>query len=309
MILVDLSQVMISNLFANMAMAEKAGQNVTDDNSPDPASRKLVTKEDDKKILWSEDLIRHMVLNSLRYYKMKFQAKYGKLVICVDNKHYWRKDVFPYYKANRKRDRDSSPIDWHSVFESLNKIRTEISEFFPYHVMNVEGAEADDIIGVVAKREHTAERILILSGDKDFVQLQKYPNIDQYAPIQKVFIRSEKPAEAIREHIMLGDSGDGIPNFLSADDTFVSGKRQTPIRKEKLARWVKEPKPENFCDLKMLRGYKRNQELIDLDFIPKTVQKAIVDEWEKPFTENRKHLLDYFVKNKLVHLMDHLNEF
>lgn len=293
MILVDLSQVMISNLFANMAMAEKK----------DP------TDKTDRSIIWSEDLIRHMVLNSLRYYKMKFQEKYGNLVICCDNKHYWRKDVFPYYKASRRKDREASNIDWHSVFESLNKIRGEIRDVFPYKVLNVEQAEADDLIGVVAKREHTAERVLILSGDKDFVQLQKYPNIDQFAPIQKIFIRTENPIEALREHIMLGDSGDGIPNFLSPDDCFVSGQRQTPVRKDKLARWVKEDKPENFCDIKMLRGYKRNQALIDLEKIPSDIQSAIVEEWEAPFSPSRKHLLDYFVKHKLVNLMDHLGEF
>lgn len=293
MILVDLSQVMISNLFANMAMAEK----------------KNPTDKSDKSILWSEDLIRHMVLNSLRYYKMKFQVKYGRLVICCDNKHYWRRDIFPHYKAARRRDREASDIDWHSVFESLNKIRSEITEFFPYQVLNVDKAEADDLIGVVAKREHTAERVLILSGDKDFVQLQKYPNIDQYAPIQKTFISTANPIEALREHIMLGDSGDGIPNFLSPDDCFVSGLRQTPIRKDKLSRWVKEATPENFCDIKMLRGYKRNQALIDLEQIPKEIQQAIVDTWEAPFKENRKHLLDYFVKHKLSQLMEHLGEF
>jgi hypothetical protein len=293
MILVDLSQVMISNLFANMAMAKKK----------DP------TKKDDKKILWDEDLIRHMVLNSLRYYKMKFQAKYGELVICCDSKHYWRRDVFPYYKDSRKKDRDKSEIDWHAVFDSLNKIKAEIKEFFPYKVVEVDRAEADDLIGVIAKREHRSERILILSGDKDFVQLQKYPNIDQFAPIQKVFIKSDSPVEALRSHIMTGDSGDGIPNFLSPDDCFVTGTRQTPIRQEKLARWIKESKPENFCDIKMLRGYKRNAALIDLEQIPKEIQDAIVAEWEKPFSASRKHLLDYFVKNQLVNLMDHLSDF
>jgi hypothetical protein len=279
----------------------------TDDNSPDPAFR--TTVEEPHKREWSEDLIRHMVLNSLRYYKMKFQAKYGELVIACDHKHYWRKDVFQYYKANRRKNRENSDIDWSKVFTSLGKIREELAAFSPYRVLYIDGAEADDVIGVIAKHEHTVERILILSGDKDFVQLQKYPNIDQYAPIQKVFIRSEDPVISLREHIMLGDNGDGIPNFLSADDTFVSGKRQTPIRKDKLARWVKEPKPENFCDSKMLRGYKRNQQLIDLECIPKNIQQAIVDEWNKPFTSTRKHLLAYFVKFKLVNLLDHIGEF
>ena len=115
--------------------------------------------------------------------------------------------------------------------------------------------------------------------------------------------------EKLREQIMLGDIGDGIPNFCSEDDTFVSGGRQTPIRRNNLNRWVKEPNPENFCDIKMLRGYKRNQNLIDLDFIPKEIQKSIITEWEKPYTESRKHLWDYFVKHKLSTLADRIGEF
>jgi hypothetical protein len=255
------------------------------------------------------DFLRHMVLNSLRYYRTKFGNKYGRLVICADNRHYWRKDVFEYYKAGRKKNRDKSPLDWNMIFDTLNKLREEISEYLPYQVLNVDGCEADDLIGVLAKKNHTAEKILVLSGDRDFIQLQKWPNIEQYAAIQKQFLNTDNPVEYLREHIMLGDSGDGIPNFKSADDIFVSGGRQTSIRKSDLARWVKESKPENFCDIGMLRGYRRNQTLIDLDFIPKEIQKAIVDAFDKPFTESRKKLFDYFVRFKLSNLMDHIQEF
>ena len=257
----------------------------------------------------NEDLIRHMVLNSLRYYRTQFGNKYGNLIICCDSHHYWRKDVFPYYKAGRKKNRDNSPLDWHLIFETLNKLRNEIAEYLPYRVINIEGTEADDLIGVISKREHTAEKILVLSGDKDLIQLQKYPNIEQYAPIQKHFLKNLNPPEKLREHIMLGDAGDGVPNFKSPDDTFVTGHRQATIRRTDLARWVKETKPENFCDSKMLKGYKRNQNLIDLDFIPKDLQKSIISEWEKPFSESRKKLWEYFVQHKLATLADKIQEF
>jgi 5'-3' exonuclease, N-terminal resolvase-like domain/T4 RNase H, C terminal len=284
MILVDFNQVAISNLFANIHGTGEIG-------------------------VIDADLIRHMVLNSLRSYRKKFKNKYGELVICADNRHYWRKEVFPHYKANRKKDRENSTIDWNMVFETMGLLREELTEFFPYRMLNIPRAEADDIIGVLAKYEHRVENILVLSGDKDFAQLQKFKNVDQYAPIQKTFLTPDDPVVTLREHIMAGDVGDGIPNFKSADDTFVSGKRQTPIRKDDLARWAREANPENFCDLKMLRGYKRNQELIDLERIPNDVQDAIKAEWDKPFTPNRKNLLNYFVKHKLVNLLDQLSEF
>lgn len=294
MILVDFNQVAISNLFVL-----GFGKTPLD----------LYNYPENTAFGINEDSIRHMVLNSLRAYRTKFKNKYGELVICSDNRHYWRKDVFPYYKANRKKDREKSSIDWPMVFETINKLREEITEHFPYRLLNIDGAEADDLIGVIAKQEHMVENVLILSGDKDFVQLQKFKNIDQYAPIQKTFLATDDPVVALRKHIMSGDSGDGIPNFKSDDDTFVKGKRQTGIGKDDLARWAKESKPENFCDNKMLRGYKRNQELIELDRIPKHIQDAILAEWDKPHKANRKKLLNYFVQNKLVNLMDQLSEF
>lgn len=293
MILVDLSQVMMSNIFVNAGhyMAPNPGEET---GRP-----------------FDEGLIRHMVLNSLRYYKMKFGKKYGKLVIACDSKHYWRKEIFPHYKHGRAKARKESPLDWQLIHNTMNLLKAELAEFFPYQVIDIPRAEADDIIGVIAKREHTVEKVLVLSGDKDFVQLQKYKNVDQYAPIQKTFVY---PADgdavvSLRTHIMCGDDGDGIPNFMSPDDTFVTGQRQVGLKKDNLARWAKESKPENFCDIKMLRGWKRNQQLIDLDYIPKDVVEAIVEAWDAPFVPSRKHLLDYFIRNKLDTLLGSIGEF
>jgi hypothetical protein len=262
-----------------------------------------------EKTIIEEDLLRHMVLNSLRYYHNKFKEKYGQMIICCDSGRYWRKDIFPFYKANRKKTRDNSGLNWHEIFDSLNKIREEIREYLPYRVINIDGCEADDIIAVVAKKNHTAEKILIISSDKDFQNLQQYPNIEQFAPVQKKMLKCNNPIEFLREHIMCGDRGDGIPNFLSPDDCFVKNIRQTPIRKDKLSRWVKESKPENFCDIKMLSGYRRNERLISFDKIPQEIQESILTEWESPFTESRKHLFDYFVKYKLMQMMDRIQEF
>jgi hypothetical protein len=306
-ILIDYNQIAISNLFANIGAFHETKPETT---LPDKKEHSDFPGQPGDKTKINEDLIRHMVLNSLRYYKMKFGEKYGNLIICCDSNHYWRKDVFPYYKSNRKKNRDNSGLDWNLIFNSLNKIRDEIDIFLPYRVIDIPNTEADDSIGVIAKREHTAEKVLILSGDKDFPQLQKYPNIEQYAPVQKHFIKTDNPIEFLREHIMLGDYGDGVPNFLSDADTFVNkDKRQVSIRKDNLARWVKESNPLNFCTGKMLNGYARNKQLIDLEFIPKNIQGNIIEEWEKPYAESRKGLWDYFVAHKLATLMDKIGEF
>lgn len=283
MILIDLNQVLISNLMQQIGSNPK-------------------TKLD-------EDLIRHMVLNSLRSYVRQFKQKYGDIVICCDSKKYWRREVFPFYKANRKKDRDKSDFDWGLIFETLNKIREELKENFPYRVLEVEGAEADDIIAVLSARLAPNEEVLILSSDKDFVQLQKYPNVTQFSPILKRYVKADDPKLYTKEHILKGDRGDGIPNFLSADNTFALGERQKVINSKKLSEWLRKT-PEEFCiNDTMLRGYKRNQMLVDLDFIPENIKQQIVESFESTKPGTRQKMFNYFIEKRLSNLMEVIDEF
>ena len=282
MILVDLNQVAISNLMVS-----------------------INTYNRNQEI--NEDLLRHMVLNSLRAYKVKFGEKYGELVICCDGRHYWRRDIFPFYKAGRKKDRASSTLDWTLIFETLNKIRDEIKEYFPYIVIDVDRTEADDIIAVLVQNKGPFEPVLILSGDKDFMQLQKHHNVDQYAPVQKKFLRVNSPEAFLKEQIIRGDRGDGVPNCLSADDVLVKGERQKSISKKKLSVWL-ENDPKDFSD-QMLRGYRRNEQLIDLEFIPNDLQEEVLYQYKSACSGDRSKLFNYFVKHKLKNLMENIQEF
>lgn len=97
------------------------------------------------------DLLRHMILNQIRNYRKRFGNEYGEVVIACDNRHYWRRDVYPFYKASRKKSRDSSGHDWSSIFDALHQIRSELDEFLPYPVLDIDGAEADDVIGALAE--------------------------------------------------------------------------------------------------------------------------------------------------------------
>jgi len=256
-----------------------------------------------------ENLLRHMILNSIRANKMKFGPEYGELVIAADAKHSWRKDVFPYYKANRKRDRDASELNWNLIFESLNKIRDELKSVFPYRVIKLDGAEADDVIATLVKnRPHDFDKVLILSGDKDFQQLQQYANVKQYSPVLKKFITCKNPSAFLKEHIIRGDVGDGIPNFLSADDSLVTGTRQKPISSKKLEVWLKTF-PIEFCTQDMLRGFKRNQQLVDFEYIPAEIEAAILEEYKNEANKDRTKLFDYFITNKLKNLVESINDF
>lgn len=261
-----------------------------------------------------ENLIRHMVLNSIRMYNVKFKGEYGEMIICADDRKYWRRDVFPYYKASRKKDREASPFDWNLIFETLNKIRDELRDTFPYPVLQVDKTEADDIIGTLCHKygvdlmNSSTEKILILSSDKDFMQLQKFANVEQYSPAAKKFLKTNEPDKFLREHIIKGDRGDGIPNILSSDDTFVTDKRQKPVTEKKLNIWVAE-EPVQFCDSLMLRNFKRNESLIDLGKIPVEYQQKILDAYESAPRNGRDKLLNYFIKNRMKQLMEHIQEF
>ena len=292
MILVDMNQVCISNLMVSLT---STSTNI------------------------NEGLVRHMVLNSLRLYRNKFSKDYGELVLCYDSKNYWRRKEFPYYKGTRKKDREKSLLDWNEIFEVLNRIRDEIKEFLPYKVIEVDGAEADDVIASLVVDQayrnirlqnnmQPPQKVLILSGDKDFQQLQRYRFVSQYNPIQKKFIHCEDPKQYLLEHIIKGDRGDGIPNYLSDDDTFVAGKRQRPISKIKVSSWL-DQSPEQFCNEVTILNYERNRKLIDFDFIPEDVKSNIINMFETTEPPGRGQMYVYFARHELNEMLDHITEF
>lgn len=258
-----------------------------------------------------EDLLRHMVLNAIRSYNVKFRREYGEMIIACDDRRSWRKELFPYYKANRHKDREESEIDWNTVFEILNKVRDELKEYFPYKVIHIDRAEADDIIGtLVHEHGNTVQRIMIVSGDKDFRQLQTYVNVKQYDPTRKKYLEERDPDRYLREHILRGDRGDGVPNFLSQDDCFVVGVRQKQLRETKLNIWV-DQNPEEFCDETMLKRYNRNKQMVDLSLIPDDIKTSIMESYntQQEIKKSRNNLFNYFIEHKLKNLIETINEF
>lgn len=267
-------------------------------------------------------LLRHMILNTIRSYKNKFSQEFGEeLIIACDNRRYWRRDVFPQYKAGRKKTRSDSDLDWSAIFDALHTIRAELDEFFPYPVIDVEGAEADDVIGVLAEYSQTAGEanglfdegsqipFLVLSGDHDFNQLQKWSNVKQYAPAQKKWIKIKESAAAVlMEHIITGDKGDGVPNMLSGDNCFVEGTRQKSIRKKLLEEWKVTP-PEQWITSEMSHGYNRNQMLVDLSKTPEDIKIEVINSYERQQGGDRSQLMNYFIKNRMKNMIEVIQDF
>lgn len=279
MIIVDTSQVMLSNLMMQIGNHTNA---------------KL-----------EENMVRHMVLNSLRSYNMKFKNEYGKMILCCDGSNCWRYDYFPYYKRSRKKNRENSELDWKTIFEFINSITEEIKQYLPYKVLKCEGAEADDIIATLVK-QNKEENILILSADKDFIQLHT-DKVKQYDPVRKRWISNKDPKTYLLEHILKGDSSDGIPNVLSSDDTFVVGKRQKPMTRKRLDYYLSLD--DNSIEKELGKRYQRNKTLIDLNYIPDNIVERIDDEKNKNQTDDRSKMMNYFIDKKLKNLTENISEF
>jgi 5'-3' exonuclease len=253
----------------------------------------------------SMNALRPTVLNTLRLYRNKFQSEYGELILCCDDKNNWRKDIFPNYKAARKKVRTSADTDWQDLYDKLTIIKSELTEWFPYKVLQADRAEADDIIGTLVGLLN--ERTLILSSDKDFVQLHQF-NVRQYSPMQKKFVEGDAKW-SLHEKLIKGDVGDGVPNILSDDNVFIDeGRRQKPITKKKIEAWF-DLEPEMFCDNEMLRNLNRNRQLIDLSEVPESICINITEQFKKTQVGDRRRLLTYFVTHKLKNLTENLSEF
>jgi hypothetical protein len=256
----------------------------------------------------SVEMCRHMILNTIRSNVKKFRRDYGEVVVAYDDKNYWRREYFSHYKANRKAARAKSAFNWDSIFQCMNTLKDELKTHLMYKVIHVENAEADDIIGTLTFLHAPASKIMIVSGDKDFIQLQTHKNVSQWSPLIKKAVVDEFPALTLKQHIIRGDSGDGVPNILSPDDVFVTGGRQKPILEKKLIDWLNK-KPEDFCTGDMLRNYKRNEKLIDLRQIPIEISGKIGTMYECATHPTRAEFMNYLGASGLKELAKIVDDF
>jgi len=284
-ILIDFNQVMLASLFAGI------GNHTNYDVD--------------------ENLLRHMFLNSIRANRKKFKEEFGEIVICADGKNTWRREAYPYYKGNRKKSRDESELDWNHLFNIISKIRTELDEVFPYKVIHIDHCEADDIIGTVIHKYGTelnigSEQFLILSGDKDFIQLHRYANVKQFDPVRKKWIKNSDPDKYLHEHILKGDAGDGVPNILSDDNCLAIGERQKPMTQKRILAFTEDPLS---MDSQTQIRYDRNKLMIDLELVPQKYKDQIIEEYDTEKDIGRAHLFNFFVEKRLKNLLTDIQDF
>lgn len=269
------------------------------------------------------DTFRVAILKSLRKYNRLFSKDYGRMVIACDDRSlpYWRKEYNPHYKGNRKTY--DSPIPWKLCTDWTDRLTREIKEHFPYTVVSIPGAEADDIIAVCAIHYGPNEKVMVGSRDHDFKQLKKFPNVYLYDPVkdEEIEYTAQQAKDYLFEHIILGDRGDGIPNIMSPENIFVDvdeyGKqksRQKIIRKTKVATWYSDygfESPEEFCDSpEMLERFNRNTQMIDLTLTPQIFVdhiKQTID--DGPLSLTNDNILPYLSSLQDPELIKNIDDF
>lgn len=201
----------------------------------------------------------------------KFKA--DRLVICVDSKGsgYWRKEVFPEYKAHRSKYRKDAKIDFSSLNDAITSFVERVSKILTnVYVMRIDRAESDDLIAVITKHHGSQAKIVIVSGDRDFCQLQtRFHDVHQFDWTQKKFVLVPDPLNHIDQKVITGDRNDGIPPI----------KRGMGPKTAK--KYIDSGVNIMECsDKQMVDNYKRNRLLIDFDFIPDDIRDEILSEYK-----------------------------
>lgn len=250
----------------------------------------------------------------------KRYSKYGTLVIAADSskRKYWRTKEFEYYKAGRYQKDDDSKLSVKDLEtrEKLKRLPYEIEPIirkaFPFYFIKSEEAEADDVIATLISYFFN-EKHVILSSDKDFIQLQKY-DVDQYDLTRSRWLKSKTPDLDLQEKIFRGDGGDGIPNVLSDSDTLVNqAKKQKRMTQKQLSylfnlNWEKLAKDEKEKDSQLVQRYLENKKLIDLSETPLHVREDIMKQYFD-YGELKNGVMNYCLKSKSGFIFENISLF
>jgi len=260
---------------------------------------------DDEFTLWKYMMVER-ILNDLLYFKA------DRCIIAMDDKDYWRKDIYSDYKVNRKANRLKSKIDFDEFFKVMNPFIEEIKNVFSnIYFLKEDRCEADDIIAVLTKERFSDYNIVCISNDSDLKQLYKYKYYKQYDPINMTVYTPINPKQDLTVKILSGDSSDDIPNMFygcgpgkavkmideGLDNCFKNG-------------WDAKIKGvQTHIEGKDIKAnYIRNKKLIDLELIPSMYQKKIIKMWDNYNINkyNGRKTFNFLVKNKMRGLIEDL---
>lgn len=260
----------------------------------------------------AKNILRHVILSQILHWRTKYHDSYGEVIVCCDGKNYWRKNIFPQYKANRKKAKRESIIDWGLVFGMMDTLIEDLRSFFTYKVLKVDGAECDDVISTLirsARENGSDEPFMIVSADKDFLQLQRFPRVWQVSPMRKTAVVSKNPEADLAEKIIRGDAGDGIPSVLNDDCAYVDETYKSSRMSRKMFERLMSEGYDNCSDRVIKAHWERNRTLIDFRFIPAEITSAILKRFAEPPQGNKVKMFNYLTEKRCYKLLDRIEDF
>lgn len=251
----------------------------------------------------STNMLRHLILNSILKVRRKFKAEYPELVIACDADHYWRKDEFKFYKAHRTAIKEADEFDWDAFNISFDIITEEIKQIFPYKVLMVDGCEADDIIGILAKK--LSHSMLVYAKDGDYHQTLKNPNVKLFNPYTQAFVERGDVKLLLEEKICRGDRGDGIPGIWSVENSFVDKIRQKPATQKKIDEFLKMYHECTNLESEEFKRFKENKKMIDFDSIPQKYFDEVLKSYHETVINlnvNKMKIFTYLSQHELAQI-------
>lgn len=280
-----------------------------------------IKKSEPKEI---ENILRHAIINSFTTLKKRFGAEYGELIIAVDGKKNFRKDIYEHYKAGRAEARKKSDIPWNIVFDIVHRLVDEAKENWPWAVIEVDRAEADDVMFVLVEDianhntqsvgvmdDDEPEKVLLDTRDQDMFQIHR-PGLRQWDSRDRKFITlpSGMTAEAFRKDLIIrGDTTDGVENVFTPLGTLITpGVRQTACIAKRMNSVLQF---ENIFDYDLdpviKERIKMNHQLVSSQGIPLDVRDEIVSKYKNRTINKKMKMLQYLQKHRCIRLIDEIN--
>lgn len=245
-LLIDFSHLSIRNLFADREII----------NNPNPEF----------------NLHRHQLITSLLFLIKKFNP--NEVVLGIDNKLNWRKKLYTDYKAHRKAKRDQDVFPWDAYYTYLEELIQDIKDNFPFKVIEQRYAECDDIIAILCKYSPFSGENIVVTSDKDFVQLLSLPHVKIYDPIKRKFMEEKQPKIFLEAKILMGDKSDNIPAIKPRVGEKTAWKLAN--NKDELDALLHDAESGKAYR----KNYKLNRILIDFNSIPDVIKTKVLKQYD-----------------------------
>jgi hypothetical protein len=269
----------------------------------------------------------HVALYSAN--KLFKQYKPDRVVFAFEGGNNWRKEYTKNaisgvgYKANRVQDKSMEHL-----FELIKDFKDVMANYTSNVVLAVPGLEGDDVIGgYVQTYASPNDTIYVVSADRDFIQLLKYPNTYLVDPNTGKF-RNQPGDKDYCEDIdyfmflkcVRGDGGDNVPSaFPRVRESKIRAAYEDSYHRENFMNttWEKPCIDENGNPYKQTMRvgdlFVENQMLMDLSKQPTEIREYMLEQVkatvENPGKYNNFRMLQFLGKHKLNQILNKLNDF